>query len=147
MSKNQYDHIRDIINSLPHCKKIGLHVSALEQGRGKVELQPNPAFIGNVEKNLMHSAIVTTLLDTLCGAVASSAYDEIKTVATLDLRLDHLNRLQGDKPLLGRAECFHYNNDVAYIRGWAWQDNEENLVAKATGSFMNNGPFALKVEQ
>ena len=29
------------------------------------------------------------------------------------------------------------------LRGWAWQDSKDNLIAKATGTFMSNGQFKL----
>lgn len=140
------DHMRTIVENLPHCKKLGLKIPELSKGAGTIMLEPNDALISNPKRNLLHSAVVTTLLDTLCGTVASSAYPQGRTVATLDLRLDHLNPLQADQTLWGRAECFHFNDDVAYIRGWAWQEREDELVAKATGTFMANGEFKLLAE-
>ncbi|NVK19712.1 MAG: PaaI family thioesterase [Methylocystaceae bacterium] len=140
-------YIAETVQNLPHCKKLGLEITRLNQGSGATMLRPNPAFIGNPKRLFFHSAIATTVLDTLCGAVASSAYDGGRTVATLDLRLDHLTTMAGDKPLYGQAECFHKNDDVAYVRGWAWQDNPDEPVAKATGTFMVNGPFQLIVQK
>lgn len=140
------DHIAQTLESLPHCQKLGLSVTRLEQGFGEIMLQPKDDFIGNPKKRFLHSAIATTLLDTLCGGVASAAYPGGRTVATLDLRLDHLTTMAPDLPLFGRAECFHKNDDVAYVRGWAWQSDPDQPFAKATGTFMVNGPFRLQKE-
>ncbi len=136
--------IATIIVDLPHCKRLGLKITRLDQGSGAMELPPQADFIGNTKRLFMHSAIATTLLDTLCGGVASSVYDGGRTVATLDLRIDHLTPLDGSKPLFAEAECFHRNEDVAYIQGWAWQDTPDKPVAKATGTFMTNGKFQLQ---
>lgn len=136
--------IATIIVALPHCKRLGLKISHLEQGRGAMELPPQADFIGNTKRQFMHSALATTLLDTLCGGVASSVYDGGRTVATLDLRIDHLTALDGSKTLFAEAECFHKNDDVAYIQGWAWQDTPDKPVAKASGTFMTNGKFQLQ---
>ncbi len=136
--------IRNTVQSLPHCQKLGLNIDSLEQGKGSISLLPKPELVGNQEFGLLHSAVVTTLLDTLCGTVASSAFPEGRTVATLDLRLDHLEVTVAHKPLYGRAECFHINDDVAYLRGWAWQEGEDKPIAKATGTFMAGGSFQLQ---
>lgn len=136
--------IATIIVDLPHCKRLGLKITHLEQGRGTMEVSPQAEFIGNTKRQFMHSALATTLLDTLCGGVASSAYEGGRTVATLDLRIDHLSPLEASKPLFAEAECFHKNEEVAYIQGWAWQDTPDSPVAKATGTFMSNGKFQLK---
>lgn len=138
-----FDFMRRAVESLPHCKRLGLKFSHLSVRHGAMELEPRPEFIGNPRHGLLHSAIVTTVLDTLCGTVASTSYPEGRTVATLDLRLDHLEPLQADKTLYARAECFHCNEDVAYVRGWAWQEDEDHMVAKATGTFMPSGSFKL----
>lgn len=144
MDPSIFQIMRHVVENLPHCKKLGLTFNQLEKGVGGMQLAPKPAFVGNTAQNFMHSAIVTTLLDTLCGTVASSVYEEGRTVATLDLRIDHLERLHNDRLLYAKAECFHYNDDIAYVHGWAWQDDENNLVAKVTGTFMASGIFKLQ---
>lgn len=146
MSLSVFKFMRHTVENLPHCKRLGLTFTQLDEGVGAMQLDPRPEFVGNTAQNFMHSAIVTTLLDTLCGTVASSAYSEGRTVATLDLRLDHLDRLHADRTLYAKAECFHHNDDVAYVRGWAWQDSEDKMVAKATGTFMASGTFKLQKE-
>lgn len=142
--QNQLHHICKIVESLPHCKKMGLEFTEISIGAGAMRLEPQPNFICNTAKSILHSAVATTLLDTLCGTVATTAYEPPQTVATLDLRIDHLNHLKADLALMARAECFHLNEDVAFVRGWAWQVNETKLVAKATGTFMRNGSFSLQ---
>jgi uncharacterized protein (TIGR00369 family) len=140
------DFMRQIVESLPHCKKLRLKVPELSQGKGTIFLEPHPGLLSNPSKQNIHSAVTTTLLDTLSGTVASSAYPGGRTVATLDLRIDHLRRAKADLPIWGRAECFHRTEDIAYVRGWAWQENEDYLIAKATGTFMPNGEFRLQPE-
>jgi len=146
VSAPHLQYMRTTVEDLPHCKRLGLKFTDLSVGSGQMYLEPRAELLVNVAQGFLHSAVVTTLLDTLSGAVASSAYPEGRTVATLDLRLDHLERLKGGETLYGRAECFHYNDDVAYVRGWAWQRGEDQLVAKATGTFMASGPFQLQQE-
>ncbi|SCA57271.1 hypothetical protein MTBPR1_50027 [Candidatus Terasakiella magnetica] len=146
MSTSLHNFMRQTVENLPHCKKLGLRFEGLSQGQGCMFLQPRAELVCNKEKNLLHSAIVTTLLDTLCGTVASSVYPEGRTVATLDLRLDHLRSIKGDQTLYGRAECFHFNEDVAYVRSWAWQGDESHKIATATGTFKTNGTFQLQLD-
>jgi len=141
------DHIRHVVNSLPHCQKLGLEITELEQGSGTVQLEPRPELVGNIARNFLHSGVVTTLLDTLCGAVASSAYVEGRTVATLDLRIDHLLGLDANEKLFGKANCYHYDNNIAYVRAWAWQKAETIPVASCVGTFMSNGTFQLQTKE
>ncbi len=138
--------MQEVVENLPHCAKLGLKLPVLEKGFGTVALTPRPEMVSNPHKQVLHSAIVTTVLDTLCGTVASSAYEQGRTVATLDLRVDHLTPASLDFDLIGKAECFHMNDDIAYVRGWAWQNGEDNLIAKVTGTFMASGHFKLKEE-
>ncbi|WP_167730181.1 PaaI family thioesterase [Terasakiella sp. SH-1] len=144
MSIALHDFMRTTVENLPHCKKLGLKFDNLEQGKGRMRLSPRPELICNPAKNLLHSAIVTTLLDTLCGTVASSIYPEGRTVATLDLRLDHLTPACADSPLYAEAECFHFDDDIAFVRGFAWQGEEQRQLTTALGSFKTNGHFQLQ---
>lgn len=133
---------REVIENLPHCRKIGLKVDYLDKGKGRFGLMPHDKMIGNPVKRFVHSGISTSLLDTLCGAVAMTAYPGFgQTVATLDLRLDHLRRLSVDARILAEAECYHFNDSVAYVRGRAWQDGSDEIALEATATFMPSGPI------
>lgn len=141
------EHVRSVVQNLPHCKKLGLELTKLETGYGEIQLESRPELIGNFARRYLHSGVVMTLLDTLCGTVATSVYAGGRTVATLDLRLDHLQQLDANLPLYGKAVCFHSNTDLAYVRGWAWQEKENNHVACCVGTFMVSGPFQLQESQ
>ncbi len=89
---------------------------------------------------MLHGSAVTVLLDSVSGLAVVSALREPAPIATLDLRIDYLRAATPGRPILAEAHCFRVTRDVAFTRGFANQDDPQDPVAHATGSFILSRP-------
>jgi uncharacterized protein (TIGR00369 family) len=93
-------------------------------------------WLGDTERGVIHTGVITTLIDSCCGMALLARLKSLEAIATLDLRVDYLRPALRDKPVHCRAECYRVTQSVAFLRAAAWQDSESEPVAVSTGAFM-----------
>ena len=125
-----------VTEACPHMREIGLEVVAAEPGRLTFKLDYRPEFIGHPETGVLHGGAVTVLLDSVSGLAVATALKELVPLATLDLRIDYLRPATPGQAVLGQAHCFKVTRNVAFTRGFAYQDDADDPIAHCTGSFM-----------
>ena len=95
--------------------------------------------VGNPQTRVVHSGVITALLDTLCGLVVMTKLPEGTPLATLDLRIDYLRPATPGKSIHATAECYKVTANVAFVRGAAFNAGPEDTIAHCTGTFMLGG--------
>lgn len=104
-----------------------------------MSLDYDEKLIGNPRTRVVHSGVITTLLDTLCGLVVMSAVPEGTPLATLDLRIDYLRPATPGETIRAAAECYKVTANVAFARGAAFHASPNDAIAQCTGTFMLGG--------
>lgn len=128
--------IIEIFETIPHCRLTNMRVMELRFGFGFMVLPYDARLVGNPLTGVLHGGAITAFLDTLCGLVVMSSVSEGTPIATLDLRIDYLHPAEPGRDILGSAECYKVTNNVAFVRGIAYQDTFRDPVANCTGTFM-----------
>ena len=95
--------------------------------------------IGNARTRVVHSGVITALLDTLCGLVVMTKVPEGTPLATLDLRIDYLRPATPGESIHATAECYKVTANVAFVRGAAFNAGPGDTIAHCTGTFMLGG--------
>lgn len=123
-------------SAIPHSGAIGMvAVSAtVECAVARLPLQAH--FLGDPERGLIHTAIITTLIDSTCGLALFARLGASESIATLDLRVDYLRASRPPDVLWCRAECYRLTDQIAFLRASVWQHDETEPVATAMGAFM-----------
>lgn len=125
------------LHSLPHCHELGMEAVAVEAcGRATVRVAFQERLIGNPETGLLHGGVITTLLDTASGLAVVALMPEGTSLATLDLRVDHLRPGVPGLPVYATAECYRRASHVVFVRGSAYQDKVEEPIASCVATFM-----------
>ena len=104
-----------------------------------MSLDDEERLIGNLRTRVVHSGVITALLETLCGLVVMTRVPEGTPLATLDLRIDYL---PGDS---GRDDSRHrrvlpgdVERRLRSRRGFPPRA-EGGPIAHCTGTFMLGG--------
>lgn len=135
-----YDTLRrGFAASVPHVRDLGIEMTHADAQGAEGRLPYRPEFLGDAEHPLIHTGVVTTLIDSVCG-VALIAHLGLPTrIATLDLRVDYLRASRPDKDLRCRAECYRLTGQIAFLRASVWQDDPQAPVATSLAAFMRTG--------
>ena len=123
---------------IPHSRECGMVVDSIDSQSALAHLPYRPEWLGDTERGLIHTGIITTLVDTVSGLAAFAAGGEFELIATLDLRMDYLRPARPDKTLYSRAECYRMTRSIAFVRASAWQDSEQEPVAVSQSTFMRS---------
>ena len=130
-------------DSIPHVREIGLRITELSAQGARVELPYRPEWLGDTQRGLIHTGIITTVVDSVSGLAVLAAQTEMQSIATLDLRMDYLRPALPEKTLICHAECYRLTRSIAFVRASAWQDSEAEPVAVSQSTFMR-GSSKLK---
>ncbi|MFA5940291.1 MAG: PaaI family thioesterase [Sinimarinibacterium sp.] len=124
------------IDSTPHVAECGMRITHLDAAGAEVTLPFRPEWIGDTERGLIHPGIVTTLVDSACGAAVMARIERLDPIATLDLRMDYLRAGVGGVDVHCRAECYRLTSSIAFARATVWQHQRDEPIAISQSVFM-----------
>ncbi|NIZ07892.1 PaaI family thioesterase [Pseudooceanicola sp. HF7] len=126
---------RQFSESLPHARALGIRAVTGTPGTVTFALPYDERFIGDPATGILAGGVISTLLDTSCGASVLSHPLCGGTTATLDLRIDYMRAATPGQGLRAEAECYHVTRSVAFVRARAWDEDGDSPVATAAGAF------------
>ncbi|GAC1630278.1 MAG: hypothetical protein NVS9B10_22540 [Nevskia sp.] len=121
---------------IPHAQALGIEILGIEGVQVLARMPVQPAFLGDVERGIVHTGIVTSLIDSICGLAVFVRIGQRDTIATLDLRVDYLQPSRLGAALHCRAECYRLTDQIAFARATVWQQDEAAPVATSLSTFM-----------
>ncbi len=130
---------RGFASSVPHVRELGIELIRVDAAGAEGRLPYRPEFLGDAEHGLIHTGVVTTLIDSICGLALIGHIGEATRIATLDLRVDYLRPSRPGKALLCHAKCYRLTQQIAFLRASVWQDDPSEPVATSQGAFMRTG--------
>lgn len=130
---------RQFIQALPHSVALGMDVVDLKDGTAVVSMPYSEKLIGDPKTRVVHGGAVSALMDTTCGAAVMSHPSNPSGTATMDLRIEYLRAAKPGQTITTRATCYHVTRSVAFVRATASDEDSENPVATATGTFTVEG--------
>ena len=122
--------------AIPHARDCGMTVDALDAGGARASMPYRDAWLGDTERGVYHTGVITTLVDTVSGLAAVAAAGRFEAIATLDLRMDFLRPAAQGKDLRVHATCYRLTPSIAFVRASAWQDDEAAPVAVSQSTFV-----------
>lgn len=126
---------RQFIEAIPHARALQMRVEQLGAGTAVISMPWGPHLVGDPRSGVIHGGVVSALMDTCCGAAVMVHPSHPQSTATIDLRIDYMRAAQPGQRITARAECYHMARAVAFMRAVAYDDDGENPVAAATGTF------------
>ena len=126
---NFFDALRvNFAQAIPHTRECGMVVDALDADGARARMPFRPEWLGDTERGVYHTGIITTLVDTASGVAAMAAAGRFETIATLDLRMDFLRPAAQGKDLHveegGVGHARPQQRKVALLAGGAARGSE-----------------------
>ncbi|MFD1880850.1 PaaI family thioesterase [Paracoccus pacificus] len=126
---------RQFINAIPHARALQLELGDLGHGVAEISMPWSENLVGDPRTGVIHGGAVSALMDTCCGAAVMSHPSQPISTATIDLRIDYMRAAKPGQRIVARAVCYHVTRSVAFVRATAMDDDTQNPVATATGTF------------
>jgi uncharacterized protein (TIGR00369 family) len=142
----------DLIDSIPHAAALGMKVVDVKAGDATLQLDYRPEFIGDPSRGVVFGGVIIALMDQALGLAVSCSLEDLRPIATLDLRIDYLRPADPGKPLFARARCYKVTRHVAFARGVAYDTNEDDpfAISLATfmlGTLMGDSPYVAALQE
>ena len=134
---------RAFASHIPFNNALGIQLEEVGPGFATQYLPVGSHLVGDPARGTMHGGVITTLLDSCCGAAVFMALEKPAYMATLDLRIDFLRPADARRPLHSRADCHQCDHQLAFVRCVAWQDDPDNPVAVGSATFAIGTPHGL----
>ncbi len=95
------------------------------------------------ESGLIHGGLCTIVLDSIFGLTVYTAMEEVKPIATINLRTDYVARANAGARVRCASTCDAIDHDVAFVSGRLTLEESGALIATASGAFMigTKGPM------
>lgn len=132
------------VSRTPHMREVGARITAIGRGRGTMLLPARADWMGDPVRGLMHPGALTVLADSACGLAVGSMLETRVPFATLDLRMDYLRPAGPQRDSFCEAEVYRMSRSVAFTRANVWQDDPEQPIAVAQGTFMLSTPAGTR---
>lgn len=128
--RNTFQHM------IPHHRALGLRVEHIGDGTAHACVPYKEELVGDPTTGVLHGGVITTLLDSVGGMAALGKIGRPIGLATLDLRIDYLRPARAGKTVHAKVECYKLTRHVAFTRGVAYDENEDDPVASASATYM-----------
>ncbi len=123
-----------------HNRMIGTQYHAhgtREGGIGWVELALpyDEKLVADRKTAIIASGPIFTMMDMATTIAIWMTTGKFQPQATLDMRIDYLRPATPGTTVIGRGECYHLTKSIAFVRGIAYEGDENKPVAHAAGTY------------
>lgn len=130
--------LQRVVDAIPHTQRLGLRVVEVDD-HGVVLHQPwRPELCGDRHRELIHSGVLSMLLDTASGASLLPTLPTPEICPTLDLHISHRRPATAGQDLWVRARAVKVTRSLVFTEAEIWQQPGV-VIACATGHFMRLG--------
>jgi uncharacterized protein (TIGR00369 family) len=126
----------DLLKHTPHCGYLGMEMVEAGPCFTTIRLPYKPELVGDPGRGVVFGGVITTLIDHCSGLSVFCSLEEMRAIATLDLRIDYLRAANPGADLIGHAECYKTTRNVAFVRALAYEKDRNDPFASCAASFM-----------
>jgi uncharacterized protein (TIGR00369 family) len=134
---------KEMSSYTPHALHLGMQVVETGPGFAVIRLPYRPELIGDPVRKVIFGGAITTLLDHASGLAVACALETLRSIATVDLRVDYLRAAAPGVDLYARVDCYKVTRNVAFIRGIAYERGPDDPFASCLGTFMLGASRAM----
>ena len=132
---------QSLVDYVPHCVELSLTALYAGPGEATLKIPYQEKLIGDPLRGVVFGGVITTLLDQAGGIAVFCSLQELKAIATIDLRIDYVRPATPGRDLIGYAHCYRIARHVAFVRGGAYHDDPNDLFATFLSTYMMGGDW------
>lgn len=125
-----------LVAHIPHSMFLGIEIAEIRPSECWIRLAYSERLVGNPDTGVVAGGVITTLLDQASGSSVVLSLDEFASIATLDLRIDYMKPATPGRELIAHAHCYKRTRNIAFVRGTAYHDRQDDPIATSHGTFM-----------
>ncbi len=126
--------------AVPHMAELGLEIVEAAPREGVMRLPFRDDLVGNPDTGVLHGGVITTLIDSIAGFAVFASMEEMRPIATLDLRIDYLKPATAGEDLFAYAHCYKVTRNIAFVRAVAYHADRDDPIAHTAATFMLGTP-------
>ncbi len=115
-------------------RSLNLEPTLFGKGKATFIVDLPEAFTG--EGDMIHGGLMTIIMDSIFGLTVFTALEEIKPIATINLRIDYIATAKAGARAVCAAHCIAVNDDIAFVSGDLKIEDDGRLLATGSGAFM-----------
>jgi uncharacterized protein (TIGR00369 family) len=124
--------------ALTFGRALGIVVDRIGDDGALAHLPFREDWLGDSGRGIIHTGLITTLVDSISGIALLGKLGSFEAIATLDLRMDYLRPALRDQTLYCRAWCYRMTAHIAFVQASVWQESETEPVAQSQSAFMRS---------
>jgi uncharacterized protein (TIGR00369 family) len=132
-----------LIDYVPHARALGLAVIDAKPGEAWLRVPYAENLVGNPATGVIHGGVITTLLDNTAGVAVMTALPALRSIATLDLRIDYMKPATPGQDVIGYCRCYKVTRNIAFVHGAAYHTDPDDPIATTAMTFMLGANRAL----
>jgi uncharacterized protein (TIGR00369 family) len=125
-----------LVNYVPHAVALGLVVVDAKPGEAWLKVPYDAKLVGNLATGVIHGGVITTLLDNSAGVAVATALPDLRSIATLDLRIDYMKPATPGLDVIGYTRCYKVTRHIAFVHGAAYHEDPNDPIATTAMTFM-----------
>jgi uncharacterized protein (TIGR00369 family) len=125
-----------LVDYVPHSVALGFVVVDAKPGEAWLRVPYDEKLVGNPVTGVIHGGVITTLLDNTAGVAVMTALPDMRSIATLDLRIDYMKPATPQLDVIGWCRCYKVTRNVAFVHGAAYHEDPNDPIATTAMTFM-----------
>ncbi len=119
-----------------HSLFRSLNLEPVLIGKGKATFEVDLPNDFASASGTVHGGLMTIIIDSIFGLAVFTALEELKPIATVNLRLDYISEADPGERAVCAATCMTINDEVAFVSGDLRTHHDSRLLASGAGAFM-----------
>lgn len=118
-----------------HSGELGQRYVAHGEDWAELMFDYDPRLSMTQSNGVLASGPIISLIDSASGLSVMAKIKGIRSLATLDLRIDYMRTAPPGRSITARATCYRVTRNVAFARCEAHDGDPNDLVAVSMSSF------------
>ena len=121
-------------------RDLGLTLQNIEGDIAKIHLPFQSKHADSIENGSLHTSAIATAVDSACGCAVMLHIGKPTTIATVNLRIDHIRKPYPGLGLVVEASCYQTAGDFIYVGAAAFQEHSRIMCCNSIGVFKSDTP-------